>query len=32
MDAGNYTIEATTYYVEKTGDFTLTIAGLAVTQ
>ena len=32
MDAGNYTIEATTYYVEKTGDFTLTIAGLAATQ
>ena len=28
LDAGNYTIEATTYYADKTGDFTLTVEGL----
>ena len=28
LDAGNYTIEATTYEAEATGDFTLTVAGI----
>ena len=28
LDAGNYTIEATTYYAQTEGDFTLTIEGL----
>ncbi len=32
LDAGDYTIEATTYYAEKSGDFALEIEGLAATQ
>ena len=28
LQSGDYTIEATTYYAEKSGDFTLTVAGL----
>ena len=29
MDAGDYTIEATTYYAQTDGDFSLTISGLS---
>ena len=28
LEAGDYTIEATTYYAQKSGDFTLTFSGL----
>ena len=28
LDAGDYTIEATTYYAQRDGDFTLIIEGL----
>ena len=28
LDAGTYTVEATTYEQGQTGDFTLTVAGL----
>ena len=28
LDAGDYTIEATTYYAQTDGDFTLIIGGL----
>ena len=27
LQAGDYTIEATTYYANKSGDFTLTVSG-----
>ena len=32
LEAGDYTIEATTYYAQKQGDFTLTVAGLGSSQ
>ena len=32
LQAGDYTIEATTYYADKSGEFTLTISGLDSTQ
>ena len=32
LQAGDYTIEATTYYANKSGEFTLTISGLDSTQ
>ena len=32
LQAGDYTIEATTYYADRSGEFTLTISGLDSTQ
>ena len=32
LQSGDYTIEATTYYADKSGEFTLTISGLDSTQ
>ena len=32
LQAGDYTIEVTTYYADKSGEFTLTISGLDSTQ